>query len=708
MKTIEDMDFSSLRYKEIRTNKKKTYINLACSFDIETSSVTLGGNNRAGFAYGWSFAIQDDKHVYYGRTLQEFKTLLLELKRLLSLSKDRILVCYVHNLAYEFQFIKKLFSWESVFSQKDRDPIIAMTEWGIEFRDSYILSSRSLESLADNLIHHDIKKLTDSFDYEKMRHEQTPLTDLEKDYMRNDVLIIIYYINEQIAIYGDISKVPLTNTQRVRRYMRDKVYYNHSSHGKSSKGKYLRYRNVMKELTLTEEVYNASKRAFMGGYVHANPEQTNKVHENVASYDFISSYPATMLSEQFPMGKGVDTKLTEEKDLEYYRENYFLIFDIEFTNLLSSTTNENYISESKCTNTKNVLENNGRIFSADKIVTTITDVDMDIIERAYTWDSARVANVIRFRKGYLPKPFVEAVLSLYEDKTALKGVAGKELDYVISKEMLNSTYGMAVTDVVRPKSTYNDETNQWESTEDTPAEQIEQYNSNPQRFLYYIWGVFTTAFARRNLWLAILNIGDDYLYSDTDSIKIKNEKKHLEFIARYNKMIDEKQKQVAKYLDIDYSRFRVKDKYGNVKVAGHWEKDGDYKRFKALGAKIYLVEHNGGSERLEMTVAGLNKKKGIAYLQDTNNSVEAVFKAFSGTMVIPAEHSGKMNHTYIDREKRLQIEDYQGNIHQFTVKSGVHLENASFSLRSWERDTNDVKNLMDGYVDIGMKRVSNQ
>lgn len=698
------MDFTSLRYEEIRTNKKKTYINLACSFDIETSSVSLGGGNRTGFPYAWSFAIQDDKHVFYGRTLQEFKALLLELKTQLVLGKDRILICYVQNLSYEFQFIKKLFTWESVFSQKERSPILALSEWGIEFRDSYILSSRSLDNIAKNLIHHDIEKLTESFDYDKIRHENTPLTDLELDYMRNDVLIILYYIHEQMAIYGDITRVPLTNTQRVRKHMRDSVYYNHSNHRKSSKGKYLRYRNVMKNLQLDEHTYNSSKRAFMGGYVHANPNYVGKTVDNVASYDFISSYPATMLSEKFPMSAGTQTKLTDEKDFTYYRDRYYLIFEIEFTDIVATTTNENYISESKCYRTQKVLENNGRVFSADKLTTTITDVDMDIIEQAYTWESARVSNIIRFHKGYLPRPFIEAVLDLYEPKTALKGVKGKEVDYVISKEMLNSTYGMAVTDVVRERADYDDESNQWENIEESPAEQIEQYNKDPQRFLYYPWGVFITAFARRNLWLAILNVGDDYIYSDTDSIKFKNEKEHLKFIAKYNKMIDMKQQRLSKALDIPYSRFRVKDKEGNVKVAGHWEKDGDYKRFKTLGAKMYLVEHNGGSNRLELTVAGLNKEKGMKYLEDTHETPEAVFRAFNSEMIVPKEYSGKLNHTYIDRKMRVQIQDYLGEVHEFDVKSGVHLAKADFSLRESDKFTNFINDFQKGYIFTGTKR----
>ena len=46
---------------------------------------------------------------------------------------------------------------------------------------------------------------------------------------------------------------------------------------------------------------------------------------------------------------------------------------------------------------------------------------------------------------------------MYEDKTKLKGVDGKEIEYLVSKNMINAAFGMMVTAIVRDEFDYDEE-----------------------------------------------------------------------------------------------------------------------------------------------------------------------------------------------------------------------------------------------------------
>lgn len=695
---MEKYNFDEIEYNEIPTNKGVTYINLECAFDIETTSVTLANGEKSAFMYIWTFGLKDENYIYHGRTWEEFIELCKALQKHFNLGEKRILTCYVHNLGFEFQFMRKYFNWESVFSIDERKPIKALTDMGIEFKCSYILSGFALSYVANNLTNHTIEKMNGDLDYDLIRHSKTPMTDEEMKYCINDVVIILYYINEQMDLYGDLTKIPLTNTGRVRKYVRDKCYYTSKSHKKSSAGKYKRYRQIMEDLTLTPEIYEMCVRGFMGGFTHANANRSGEIIEDVTSIDFTSSYPAVMLSEKFPMSKGIKTKLTKEKDFNYYRKRYALLFDVKFTNIRSKIQFENYISESKCGTLENPILNNGRVYSADTLITTITDVDMNIIENAYEWDSMQVANVYRFYRGYLPKPIIESIIELYEDKTVLKDVEGYEVEYTLSKGMLNSIYGMSVTSVVRDDIIYD---GNWNIEPANSNEQISDYNKSKSRFLYYPWGLWVTAYARRNLWYGIISIGDDYIYSDTDAIKFTNYDKHKPFIEGYNNVIIQKLKIMCDFYNIDFNRLKPKTKEGVEKIIGVWDLDGEYSRFKTLGAKRYLVEYKD-SGKLELTVAGLSKRNGIEYMKRKLGDNLEVFKGFTDELYIPADETGKMTHTYIDEPKEYMIQDYLGEESRIKTVSGVHLESCDFTLSISRQYVDFMEKLAKGYLYTGL------
>lgn len=655
-------DFMNIIPKANYCKKKKIYyVNLASSFDIETSSFLENGNKKA-IMYIWQFAI--DNNVILGRNWQDFIKLLNSIQEFYKTSKDCHFVCYIHNLSYEFQFICKWLEWEDIFATDERKPLYCVTKNGIEFRCSYRLSGYSLATVAKNLVRHNIKKLVGDLDYSLLRNEKTPISNNELQYCINDVLIVTAYINECIENYGNIAEIPLTQTGKVRRYVRTNCLSNND------------YKYLMRKLELTSMEYLQLRKAFQGGFTHSNPMYVMQNCYDVTSYDFTSSYPTVMLSERFPMSKSKYIGKCSIEQFEYYRKNYCCMFDYKIENVVSKVNYENYISFSKCFRINDYVLNNGRVFSAKYLVTTITECDYEIINRFYNFENAEIRNLYIYRKDYLPKPFILSILKLYNDKTQLKGVAGKEIEYLHSKEMLNSCYGMTVTDLLN--NVYSFTNNEWLTTETTIDNAIENYNKDRNRFLFYPWGVWVTAYARKNLFSGIYECKEDYIYSDTDSIKIFNASEHLDYINKYNAMIEYKLKAMCNYYDIDFNLCKPKTKDGVIKMLGVWDFDGYYKCFKSLGAKRYLTENN--KNELSMTVAGVNKKIALPYLIKKYKSNEKVFDAFNDLLVIPKDYSGKKILTYLDNEQKGICKDYLGNYANYYEKSSIFMENSEYNL----------------------------
>lgn len=684
----------------IKDNKKIQYLNIESGFDIETTSITTNGTKSA-FMYVWQIGIGYGNDVFYGRTWADFLDLCEQLSTYFELSQFKRLVVYVHNLGYEFQFMRKYFDWIDVFAASERKPIKALSSYGIEFRDSYILSGYSLANTAKNLTKHKIDKMVGDLDYSLVRTHKTPLTDLEIQYCINDVQIILAYINEQIEYCQDVAKIPMTNTGRVRKYVRNNCYYRTLDGDKAGKGQYMRYRKVMNDLTIDKPTYTQLKRAFMGGFTHANANHSGKVLQGVTSIDFTSAYPSVMVSEKFPMSRFKNIEVNSIKELKALCLKYALVFDAKFDGIKGKLVQENYISESKCREISNSVINNGRITSADSISVTITDVDFEIMSQCYQWDAISIKNVKYAHKDYLPKTIIHSIIKLYQDKTELKDVEGYEVEYLLSKGMLNSIYGMCVTDVVKEQTVYDHD--QWQIEMPNIVEEIVKYNESRNRFLYYAWGIWVTAYSRRNLWSGIVATGNDYVYSDTDSLKLLNYEKHLPYVKWFDNQIIEKMNAMCDHYNFDKSLLKPKTKTGVEKMLGVWDYEGTYTNFKTLGAKRYLIQDG---ERLYLTVAGLSKQKGIEYMvEQCGGDLLKVFGMFDTSLYIPATRTGKMTHTYLDNEQTIAVTDYQGNSIIINTLSGIHLDNCEFTLSISKQYHEFLNQLSNGYIYKGVKHV---
>ena len=668
-KNIEDI------FCDIKFLKKKDtfYSNISSCFDIETTSFYENENKRANM-YAFVFGLNGKCII--GRTWSDFENIINKLVIKYKLNINKRLIIYVHNLAYEFQFIKDRFKWYKVFCNKPRTPIYAITIDGIEFRCSYLLSGYSLQKVGEKLNKYKVNKKVGDLDYNLIRNSKTPLNDKELGYILNDGLVVMAYIQELLET-ENILQLPITKTGFVRKLVRKKCF------------EYGYYKSFIKCLKLDLNSYEMLKSVYMGGFTHANCRKSNKLYNNVASYDFSSSYPAVMLSEKFPMSspKKVDlTKLTKE---EFYKllDDFCCMFTIKFNNIDEKVKFEHYIPISKCIDSKEVAVDNGRIISAREIIINLTEQDFKIIEQLYKWESGKVLEMYIFTKSYLPKPIIETILDLYEKKTMLKNVEGKEVEYMNSKENINGIYGMCVTDICKNLISYSNINGWYIDNSKSKEDIIKEYNVNKNRFLYYAWGVWVSAYARSNLFNGILEFKKDYIYSDTDSLKVLNYLNHKEYIENYNKKINKKLCDCLNFYKLDTNKLKPKTIKGIEKPLGVWDFEGVYDNFKTIGAKRYIYSKNN---EIQITIAGVNKKSGKDYLLYKFKDIKTIFNRFNDGLIFPATYindkneevlgCGKLTHTYIDEHYTYELVDYLGNKDNVEEYSYVHLEPCEYRM----------------------------
>lgn len=656
--------------QKLYSKKKIKYYNSACGFDTESSSFEADGAPMACM-YVWQLGLCNEM-IIIGRTWEEYESTMQMLSDVLELGADKKrLVIYVHNLAWDFAFILHHHEWDQVFALEERSVCYAVTTSGIEFRCSYILTGDNLAHVADNLHSHQLKKLTGDLDYSLIRHSQTPLTADEIEYCIADVQIIMALIEEKLD-EEKITRIPLTKTGYTRRYCRSRCMTKMSD-GARGNGKWKKYRNLMEGLTITEHLYYLNQWAFQGGFTHTNARRSGRTQYGGRGKDINSDYPYQACTQLMPMSKFIKRMPKNDDEFRQMLQFYCCLIKITVYSIDEKLTADHPISVSRCISVSDdAIIDNGRLVNADYASFVCTELDWSIYEQFYSIKGYEIEEMWIAYKGYLPKDFILAILNLYHDKTALKGIKGKEQDYALAKTLLNSCYGMIVENPVRDDISLVD--GEWIRTPANVEEKIEHYNKKMSRFTYYPWGIWITAYARRMLFDAIAELGSDYIYSDTDSVKYLNPEAHEQFFKEYNKKVTESCIRAADALGIDPELYMPKTAKGDVKVLGHWDTDAAYMpRFKSLGAKRYMYEDESGE--LHLTCAGLDKDA-VHFIENDADP----FEYFSDGMQIPPEYSGRKIHTYIDYETKGEITDYLGNKGTYHELSSVNLRGSDYNL----------------------------
>ena len=643
--------------------KKRHYIGITTAFDIET---TLIDDIQQSVMYIWQWQFGED-YTVIGRTWDEFLDLQHRIQAVLP--EGWWLVVYVHNLSYEFQFLKGIYKFfpEDVFAVASRK-VVKADMWGcFEFRCSYKLTNMSLKQFTSKMKVKHQKLSGEEFDYSVKRYPWTELSDEELEYCINDVLGLVEAINALMARDEDtLQTIPLTSTGYVRRNAKRAMKDGSIHH------------NFVYSILPDLEIYKALREAFRGGNTHANRYYAGDIVENVHSADRSSSYPAVMCNCEFPMSEFIPI-MPKDLNPDYIarcmtirHKALLLRIGIKNLRLRDPFWGCPYLSKDKCRNIHKAVdtEDNGRILEAEYLETTITDIDLKIIMEEYQGD-------IIFLQGWyasykkLPSPLINEVIKYYKDKTELKGVPGQEIFYDKAKALLNSLYGMMAQDPVKFMQIFRqigdfdtDESLLKEQAEkegwdyQTLKEAIEKKQeellgkSNQRAFLAYQWGVWVTSHSRFALEQGIKLVHDspgvngekpEFIYCDTDSVK-------------YTGVVDWTTYNNDRIAECKESGSFATDPRGITHYMGVFETEDlkdtgfAYRYFKTLGAKKYAyVEREG--EGVHCTIAGVNKKKGGAELDKHGGLLVFaegfVFKEAGGTQAVYND-SPEMDHVDIE------------------------------------------------------------
>lgn len=358
--SIHDLDVKDIIKTAPRVKKsagnpgrknKPTLIDMVCCFDIET---TYLADIEQAFMYVWQFQL--GPYTVVGRTWEEFTEFCFNIKS--GLKKNERLVVYVHNLSFEFQFLRGIypFTKSEVFAM-DRRKVVRCEMYGaIEFRCSYIHSNMSLDQFTKKM-GCTVRKLTGQFDYTVIRYPWADLTENEWAYCINDVLSLQEAITKEMEVDGDtLETIPLTSTGYVRRKCKKAMRERPA------------FYSYIKDQLPDYELYVTFREAFRGGNTHGNRFMVGRILQNVHSVDRSSSYPDVLINHQYPVSYfhhwgpcTIKRFLTQKNIHKRACLIRIALFNVQLKNYYEGCP---YLSKDKCRLIHKGVFDNGRVLYA--------------------------------------------------------------------------------------------------------------------------------------------------------------------------------------------------------------------------------------------------------------------------------------------------------------------------------------------------------
>ena len=468
--------------------------------DFETS--TLKWNEKETWVWAWATCNIDDETLEMGNSIDTF----IEFCK-----KQKNAIFYFHNLKFDGEFIiyyllthgfTHVTNKEDI---KDKTFTTLISDMGVfysivvyfekknkkvkkvTFYDSLKIIPFSVEQIAKSF-NLEISKL--KLDYDKPRKIGHVLTKEEKEYIKNDVMIV-----------AKALKV-LFNENLDRMTEGSNALHDFKKDFKQSK-----WEHYFPELEkgLDEEL----RKSYKGGFTYLSSEFKEKEIENITILDVNSLYPSVMFYSPMPFGNPVFYKG------KYIKDKVYPLFIQTFT--CSFKIKKNKIPTIQIKNSMSFIANEYLTSSNNEIVClTLTSVDLKLFFEHYDVYDLEYLCGWKFKSM---NGIFENYINKWITRKNNATIEGNKGQRTLAKLMLNSLYGKFATSLkAQSKIPYiNDEG-------------IVKYalgDEEEKKGLYIPIGSFVTAWARNKtirtsqaiMDYSIEKYGENkYIYSDTDSI----------------------------------------------------------------------------------------------------------------------------------------------------------------------------------------------
>lgn len=656
---IDDIGINKLNfddyfnYKEIKTvcakkrssKNHKRYVYLGGGFDTET---TRSQGADIAFVYIWQCSIGEktfiSRHI---ETLKDFfMCLSLWVERRF---KKAELLIYGANIAYDFQFVKMYLKdiISDVFAKSRREIISYTLLKNIKIIECLGVWGSSLEKCAKDYTNR--KKLKGDLDYTVFRTPNTKLSQKELLYCIHDTLICSELVICALNTYVKRGlKIPLTQTGIIRNELKNS------------------YTRIEKKITIDslasyyedQKRYNIHRQfLYSGGWCHSNVNYVGKVVDNVVSYDIESSYPSQM-SKNFPGGQIIQSDFINCTKHKHWiacvelidicaRYNHTLI---SFHKIVEVMQDNNKIKLAD-----SVVLDNGRVFSAKKIVIYMNEIDFENIKKLYTFKMKVIKSWFFTRSSKMPKQINDLMVKYYKLKTILKRTGfSNTLDYKVAKSKLNSIYGMLCTQIYSSEMVYNQDTGMFT----TINKEWEKCNKS---LLNCYAGYWVSAYARQQLVDIVANFHEQVIQYDTDSIYAKKSEELEKYVSEFN---DKKRA---------FNLLRFNNDTDMINL-GIWDNNGEYSKFCGYGAKRY-AGISTKDNKIHVTWAGGRQNDILMSYRNKNKKDKTNISIFDYLSCISVDtlFSTKKASKYIDEPQTIEIDGKQQKI-----LSCVVLDIASF------------------------------